>query len=133
MAIDGDRAEPIRATIQALVGAVEFGSPDPTLNADDDFAAVDFGDGATRDQPIDVEGPFIDDGTLVKPVAVDTTVPDGSELVRTIHGRRWRHARRDRLEVRRLDDVGLVGERPEVEVRQGRPDAADPARDRVSS
>ena len=33
--------------------------------------------------PVGVEGPFIDDGTLVKPVAVDTTVPDGSELVRT--------------------------------------------------
>ncbi len=25
-----------------------------------------------------VEGPFLDDGTLLKPVAVDTTVPDGS-------------------------------------------------------
>ena len=66
----------------ALVGAVEFGSPDPTSNSSDDFAAVDLGDGATRDQPIDVEGPFIDDGTLVKPGAVDTTVPDGSGLVR---------------------------------------------------
>jgi murein DD-endopeptidase MepM/ murein hydrolase activator NlpD len=65
-----------------LVGAVEFGSPDPTSNSSDDFAAVDLGDGATRDQPIDVEGPFIDDGTLVKPGAVDTTVPDGSGLVR---------------------------------------------------
>ena len=30
-----------------------------------------------------VEGPFIDDGTLVKPIAVDTTVPDGSSLVKT--------------------------------------------------
>src|SRR5262245_27315696 len=30
-----------------------------------------------------VEGPFLDDGTLLKPVAVDTTVPDGSELMRS--------------------------------------------------
>ena len=67
----------------ALVGAVEFGAPDPTVNtAGDDFASIDLGDGATRGQPVDVEGPFIDDGTLVKPVAVDTTVPDGSGLVR---------------------------------------------------
>ena len=30
-----------------------------------------------------VEGPFLADGTLLKPVAVDTTVADGSDLVRT--------------------------------------------------
>lgn len=30
-----------------------------------------------------VEGPFLDDGTLLKPVAVDTTVPDGSGLLKT--------------------------------------------------
>jgi murein DD-endopeptidase MepM/ murein hydrolase activator NlpD len=30
-----------------------------------------------------VEGPFLDDGTLVKPIAVDTTVPDGSDLLKT--------------------------------------------------
>jgi murein DD-endopeptidase MepM/ murein hydrolase activator NlpD len=30
-----------------------------------------------------VDGPFLDDGTLLKPVAVDTTVPDGSELMRS--------------------------------------------------
>jgi murein DD-endopeptidase MepM/ murein hydrolase activator NlpD len=34
-------------------------------------------------QPVDVEGPFLDDGTLLKPVAVDTSVPDGSDLLRT--------------------------------------------------
>jgi murein DD-endopeptidase MepM/ murein hydrolase activator NlpD len=28
-----------------------------------------------------VEGPFLDDGTLLKPVAVDTTVADGSDLM----------------------------------------------------
>jgi LysM repeat protein len=76
----GDGTDPGADT--GLVGAVEFGSPDPAQNGDDDFAAVDFGDGARTEEPIDVEGPFIDDGTLVKPVAVDTTVPDGSGLVR---------------------------------------------------
>jgi murein DD-endopeptidase MepM/ murein hydrolase activator NlpD len=30
-----------------------------------------------------VQGPFLEDGTLLKPVAVDTTVPDGSELMRS--------------------------------------------------
>ena len=30
-----------------------------------------------------VEGPFLDDGTLLKPVAVDTTVADGSDLMET--------------------------------------------------
>jgi murein DD-endopeptidase MepM/ murein hydrolase activator NlpD len=30
-----------------------------------------------------VEGPFLDDGTLLKPVAVDTTVADGSGLMET--------------------------------------------------
>jgi murein DD-endopeptidase MepM/ murein hydrolase activator NlpD len=33
--------------------------------------------------PSTVEGPFLDDGTLLKPVAVDTSVPDGSALIRT--------------------------------------------------
>ena len=30
-----------------------------------------------------VEGPFLDDGTLLKPIAVNTSVPDGSDLIRT--------------------------------------------------
>jgi murein DD-endopeptidase MepM/ murein hydrolase activator NlpD len=29
-----------------------------------------------------IEGPFLDDGTLLKPMAVDTSVPDGSALMR---------------------------------------------------
>ena len=37
--------------------------------------------GAT--QPSTVEGPFLEDGTLLKPVAVDTSVPDGSSLMRS--------------------------------------------------
>jgi murein DD-endopeptidase MepM/ murein hydrolase activator NlpD len=34
-------------------------------------------------EAMQVDGPFLDDGTLLKPVAVDTTVPDGSDLLRT--------------------------------------------------
>ena len=64
------------------------------------------------------QGPFLEDGTLLKPVAVDTTVADGSGLRADLHGQVRRHAHRDRRQVRRLDDDGLVGERPQV---QGRP------------
>jgi murein DD-endopeptidase MepM/ murein hydrolase activator NlpD len=33
-------------------------------------------------EPTTVEGPFLDDGTLLKPIAVNTTVADGRDLVR---------------------------------------------------
>jgi murein DD-endopeptidase MepM/ murein hydrolase activator NlpD len=72
---------------------VEFGQPDPTGAAQDDFSSVALGDVAIGDvEPIagrpasaqtDIEGPFTEDGTLVKPIAVDTTVRDGSALVKT--------------------------------------------------
>jgi murein DD-endopeptidase MepM/ murein hydrolase activator NlpD len=41
--------------------------------------------GATLDQQeqATIDGPFSSDGTLVKPVSVDTTVADGAELLRT--------------------------------------------------
>src|SRR6185295_16098321 len=35
------------------------------------------------DDRVDVNGPFTADGTLVKPAAVDMTVADGKELMRT--------------------------------------------------
>ncbi len=65
-------------------GSVEFGQPVVVTPPKSPFAAIDLGD--TDFAAIDtaaVEGPFIDDGTLVKPIAVDTTVPDGSALVQT--------------------------------------------------
>lgn len=37
----------------------------------------------TLTSPATVAGPFLDDGTLLKPVAVDTSVPDGRALIRT--------------------------------------------------
>ena len=51
-----------------------------------------------------VEGPFIDDGTLVKPVAVDTTVPDGSDLVETYKVKAGDTLAGIASQVRRLDD-----------------------------
>jgi murein DD-endopeptidase MepM/ murein hydrolase activator NlpD len=65
-------------------GTVEFGQPAEVTKPSSPFAAIDFGDiEISATDAAAVEGPFIDDGTLVKPIAVDTTVPDGSALVRT--------------------------------------------------
>jgi murein DD-endopeptidase MepM/ murein hydrolase activator NlpD len=65
-------------------GTVQLGAPDPTLTTGLGFESIDLGDGvAAETQTIDVEGPFTEDGTLVKPIAVDTTVPDGRDLVQT--------------------------------------------------
>jgi Membrane proteins related to metalloendopeptidases len=65
-------------------GNVEVGASDPTLTTGSGFTRIDFGDARiVLAEPANVEGPFIDDGTLVKPIAVDTTVPDGSALVKT--------------------------------------------------
>ena len=51
------------------------------IDADDPEAAAVI---AERDaQGTSVEGPFLADGTLLKPVAVDTEVADGSDLVKT--------------------------------------------------
>jgi murein DD-endopeptidase MepM/ murein hydrolase activator NlpD len=83
----------VDGAISSGTGRVEFGQPDPTIAAQGGFSA-DLGDlsigdveptadQAARDQPVDVEGPFTEDGTLVKPIAVDTTVRDGSALVKT--------------------------------------------------
>jgi murein DD-endopeptidase MepM/ murein hydrolase activator NlpD len=65
-------------------GDVAFGDPAPPATEAPQFAAIDFGDEVYEPEvPVSVEGPFIDDGTLVKPIAVDTTVPDGAALVKT--------------------------------------------------
>ena len=65
-------------------GSVEFGQPVEVTPPKSPFAAIDFGDTEiSATDAASVEGPFIDDGTLVKPIAVDTTVPDGSALVQT--------------------------------------------------
>jgi len=74
------------------VGSVEEAYAGPSDRAADVVGANDgsgpAGAGTARqpgvvDQQATVEGNFLDDGTLVKPVAVDTTVPDGSDLMQT--------------------------------------------------
>ena len=65
-------------------GTVELGQPDPATDSPADFEAIALDENQIEPVvPVSVEGPFIDDGTLIKPVAVDTTVPDGSALVKT--------------------------------------------------
>ena len=86
------RSRPARWTVQAYRagrdrrGRVAGASPRPArwrsreAELDEPVAAS-----ATPRRPIDarIEGPFLDDGTLLKPVAVDTTVADGSGLMET--------------------------------------------------
>jgi murein DD-endopeptidase MepM/ murein hydrolase activator NlpD len=80
----GGAPEAVADDSQGNTGDVEFGAPAPPATEAPVFAAIDLGDEAIEPEvPVEVEGPFIDDGTLVKPIAVDTTVPDGSALVKT--------------------------------------------------
>lgn len=67
----------------AQVGTVQLGLADPTTTPQSKFSAIDLTPSVALNQPVSVQGPFIDDGTLVKPIAVDTSVPDGSALVIT--------------------------------------------------
>jgi murein DD-endopeptidase MepM/ murein hydrolase activator NlpD len=75
---------------QRPTGPSAYVDPAPTVNARSPIQNVDALDpeaqaaiNAQASQPTAVEGPFLDDGTLLKPVAVDTSVADGSSLIRT--------------------------------------------------
>jgi murein DD-endopeptidase MepM/ murein hydrolase activator NlpD len=57
------------------------GVADPGLELDETAAQVLAGQEATVDTP-DVTGQFLADGTLLKPVVVETTVEDGSDKLR---------------------------------------------------
>jgi murein DD-endopeptidase MepM/ murein hydrolase activator NlpD len=61
---------------------IVYGSPSRPVPVDDltRLPLDEIGDLA---DPAVVEGPFLEDGTLLKPIAVDTTVADASELIRT--------------------------------------------------
>ena len=48
-----------------------------------DPRALDLVEEPETDLPAPIDGPFLTDGTLVKPIAVDTTVADGKGLLRT--------------------------------------------------
>ncbi len=62
-------------------GAAAGRGPGPVAPApiDGEFVPVEIPDSS----PLALSGPFLDDGTLIAGVAPDTTVPDGSELMRT--------------------------------------------------
>jgi murein DD-endopeptidase MepM/ murein hydrolase activator NlpD len=66
-------------------GDVEYGQAANDIESD--FTGVpvdvDLADVEASAGETGVTGPFLDDGTLLKPVAVDTTVEDGRDLVRT--------------------------------------------------
>jgi murein DD-endopeptidase MepM/ murein hydrolase activator NlpD len=83
---DGSTADSGASDGSDATGDVQFGDPNPPTAHQDQFAAIDLGAGSAAgagDAQVDVEGPFIEDGTLVKPIAVNTVVPDGSALIRT--------------------------------------------------
>jgi murein DD-endopeptidase MepM/ murein hydrolase activator NlpD len=87
------------AEADPAAGVLAFGQPGTAEGADPTDVQSAFGpDGrlaadpaavadpaATTDaaEPAAVEGPFLDDGTLLKPVAVNTTVADGRDLMET--------------------------------------------------
>ncbi len=63
-------------------GSVEYGEPVLGSAPLTRLSAIDPIDGTIDGPKSSVEGPFLDDGTLLKPVAVNTTVNDGRELLR---------------------------------------------------
>ena len=83
----GDGAAP-RLAVGGVLGADQSGTTDQTGSVDAAYpsepaiAAQIAAANALVDQTT-VQGPFLEDGTLLKPVAVDTTVNDGKALLRT--------------------------------------------------
>ena len=63
--------------------AAAYARPALTVNAEPRLEDLEGVDAAALEITTTVEGPFLDDGTLLKPVAVDTSVADGSSLIRT--------------------------------------------------
>jgi murein DD-endopeptidase MepM/ murein hydrolase activator NlpD len=65
-------------------GNVEYGQPQAVMTPQGDFSSIALGTpSADPNVAMGVEGPFLDDGTLIKPTAVNTKVPDGSALLKT--------------------------------------------------
>lgn len=101
LAVGGsDDGDDVGSVEDAYVPTVETATEDPKLDAPlggPDVAIVDTvelrgANGGVYAQPGEeiaiepgtpVEGSFLEDGTLLKPVAVDTSVADGSDLIRT--------------------------------------------------
>lgn len=76
------------AASRFTVGGLDFDGGDPGgvaggIGGTDQGGPTDVASGAEVDPSADPQGPFLDDGTLVMPVAVDTTVDDGSPLLKS--------------------------------------------------
>ncbi len=86
---DGDGIGDVRYEAAEAPDAA-YVEPAPNVNQFSRVQGVDLEDpeaqaavAALESQQPAVEGPFLADGTLLKPVAVDTSVADGSDLIRT--------------------------------------------------
>jgi murein DD-endopeptidase MepM/ murein hydrolase activator NlpD len=69
--IDGDDYQSVSAGDGGSVGVIG------------DQTGGDSGNVVVDDNTLAVQGPFLEDGTLLKPIAVDTAIDDGSDLLRT--------------------------------------------------
>ena len=71
-------------SILVAIGDIELSEPavDEENEVTGVIAAAEAATTTTTQEAV-VQGPFLDDGTLLKPVAVNTTVADGASLVRT--------------------------------------------------
>ena len=82
--VEGDASDFDRFGVVG-VGSVEFGEPTVPVSPLNRAVAIDLAEGDldTAVEVASVRGPFLEDGTLLKPVAVDTTVADGTGLVKS--------------------------------------------------
>jgi murein DD-endopeptidase MepM/ murein hydrolase activator NlpD len=81
-------AEPLNDLTAEDIAALGAGAIDEAASPDELRSAMEAeaeleSQAASTTAASGVEGPFLDDGTLLKPVAVDTTVADGSGLMET--------------------------------------------------
>ncbi len=77
--------EPTGEDVEEPAVAEPEANPAPSAHpsdVDEEFVDAEV-EPAAEAEATAVAGPFLDDGTLLKPVAVDTSVADGSDLVRT--------------------------------------------------
>ena len=78
-------ADPPNLGALEAIGSVDSLRSDVAEIPDEVLAAMEAAPNGTATAPklAGVAGPYLDDGTLLKPVAVDTTVADGRELMET--------------------------------------------------
>jgi murein DD-endopeptidase MepM/ murein hydrolase activator NlpD len=79
---NGDGAVP-RVAVGGGAGLDRTGTVDAAYPSDPAILAELAAAEALLDEESVVEGPYLEDGTLLKPVAVNTTVEDGRDLLRT--------------------------------------------------